>query len=192
MRSTGSAIVADRSTLAVGRPVFLRNLSVRDREPFLARTRASRRLHRPWIAPPITGKAFDDYVSRNRRADFKALLVCRREDGAIVGVWNLSQIFLGPFQNAYLGFYALAPYAGQGYMAEGLQLVLAYAFRRVRLHRLEANIQPANQRSIRLVRAAGFRREGLSPRYLKVGGRWRDHQRWAITAEDWRQPRPRP
>ena len=70
-------------------------------------------------------------------------------------------------------------------MSEGLALVLRHAFCELRLHRLEANIQPANAASIALVRRCGFAYEGLSPRYLKVGGRWRDHERWAITREDW-------
>ena len=89
----------------------------------------------------------------------------------------------GNFQSAYLGFYTGAPFMGKGYMSEGLRLVLRHAFSRLGLHRLEANIQPANRASIRLVRRAGFRREGFSPRYLKVFGRWRDHERWAIIAE---------
>jgi [ribosomal protein S5]-alanine N-acetyltransferase len=55
----------------------------------------------------------------------------------------------------------------------------------MKLHRLEANIQPSNTRSIRLVKRLGFRREGHSPRYLKVAGRWRDHQRWAMVSENW-------
>lgn len=72
-------------------------------------------------------------------------------------------------------------------MSEGLRLVLRHAFGPLGLHRLEANIQPKNRSSIRLVRRAGFRREGFSPRYLRVLGRWRDHERWAITVEAFRR-----
>jgi len=74
-------------------------------------------------------------------------------------------------------------------MTEALALVLREAFGPLRLHRVEANIQPGNRASIGLVRRAGFRREGLSRRYLKIGGRWRDHERWALTVEDWRRRR---
>jgi [ribosomal protein S5]-alanine N-acetyltransferase len=111
------------------------------------------------------------------------LVICRNEDAAIVGYFGLGQMYFGHFRNAYLGYYSFEPYAGQGYMREGLELVLRYAFGSIRLHRIEANIQPENVRSVALVRSAGFRREGLSLRYLKIGGRWRDHERWAITAE---------
>jgi [ribosomal protein S5]-alanine N-acetyltransferase len=63
-------------------------------------------------------------------------------------------------------------------------LVLHYAFTRLKLHRLEANVQPENQKSKALIKRSGFRYEGFSPRYLKVGGKWRDHERWAILAEE--------
>ena len=116
----------------------------------------------------------------------RRLLLCRASDDAILGFFNLSQIVRRGFQSAYLGYAVGKPYAGQGYMRDGLELVLRHAFTTMRLHRVEANIQPTNTSSLALARGAGFRREGFSPRYLKIGGRWRDHERWAILAEEWR------
>jgi ribosomal-protein-alanine N-acetyltransferase len=71
-------------------------------------------------------------------------------------------------------------------MKAGIQLVIARAFGAYRLHRLEANIQPTNAPSIALVKGLGFRLEGYSPAYLRIAGRWRDHERWALTVEDWK------
>ncbi len=113
--------------------------------------------------------------------------VYRRDDDALLGVINLSHIVHGVFQSAYLGYYIGAPYAGQGFMREGLALAIGHAFGRLGLHRLEANIQPANHRSIDLMRSLGFQCEGLARRYLKLAGRWRDHEHWVLLAEDWRR-----
>jgi ribosomal-protein-alanine N-acetyltransferase len=102
-----------------------------------------------------------------------------------VGVVNLDEIVYGCFRSAYLGYYAFVPYAGRGLMKQGLDLVITHAFNEMKLHRLEANIQPRNVPSKALVKTLGFRREGFSQRYLKINGRWRDHERWAILSEDW-------
>ena len=95
---------------------------------------------------------------------------------------NISNSVMGAFRSAYLGYYAFAGFARQGLMREGLRAVVKHAFGTLKLHRLEANIQPANIASIALVRSVGFKLEGYSPRYLKIFGRWRDHERWAILA----------
>ena len=95
------------------------------------------------------------------------------------------QIVRGALRSGFLGYGVVAAHAGRGYMTEGTQLVLARAFSELRLHRLEANVQPGNRASIALVRRCGFVREGLSERYPKLGGQWRDHERWAIRAEQW-------
>jgi ribosomal-protein-alanine N-acetyltransferase len=166
--------------------VRLRSLGAGDRDAFVAAMRASRAMHHAWVGPPTTAAAFGELLERARSESFEAMLVCRLEDGAIVGYFNVSQIVRGPLQSAFLGYGGVAPYSGQGYMTEGMMLVLRRAFGELGLHRLEANIQPGNHASIALARRCGFVREGFSERYLKVGGRWQDHERWAIRAEQWR------
>jgi ribosomal-protein-alanine N-acetyltransferase len=173
-------------TLRRGPRVHLRALDVADEDEFLGLVRMSRTLHRPWSYPPDTPEGFRELAAG--KPDDARLVICRNEDGAIAGYFGLGQIFFGHFRNAYLGYYGFSPFAGQGYMREGIELVLRHAFGSIRLHRVQASIQPENERSIALVRAAGFRNEGLALRYLKIGGRWRDHEQWAITTEDRRAP----
>jgi [ribosomal protein S5]-alanine N-acetyltransferase len=156
-----------------------------DEDEFLAANAASRLYHRPWAYNPLTPDAYRTYVAAlgDRKVGY---LARRRSDRAIVGWINLSEIVRGNFHSAYLGYCGYAHSAGQGYMTEALELVLREAFITHRLHRVEANIQPGNAPSIALVRRLGFELEGLSPRYLKIGGRWRDHERYALRAETWR------
>jgi ribosomal-protein-alanine N-acetyltransferase len=167
--------------------LYLRTPRRSDRDEFVSLMRISRAFHSPWATAPTDNDRFAAYLADARRADFEAMLLCRAEDEAIIGFFNLSQIVRRGFQSAYLGYAVGQPYAGQGYMRDGLELVLRYAFTALRLHRVEANIQPTNVSSLALAEGAGFSREGFSPRYLKIGGRWRDHERWAILAEDWRE-----
>jgi ribosomal-protein-alanine N-acetyltransferase len=158
--------------------------ALEDRREFVELVEASVRLHRPWTYPPADASSYRRLLERNRADNFFALLARRTEDDAIVGLFEFSEVVRGSFQNAYLGYWVGEPYAGQGYMREGMQLALRFAFSDLRLHRVEANIQPANKRSLALAKRSGFRREGFSPRYLKIGGRWRDHERWAILSHD--------
>lgn len=162
-----------------------------DRDEFLDLSRRSRRFFRGLASPLTTEERYARYVARCRTPQFVGLLVCRRPGDEIVGCVNLSEIVRGPFQSAYMGYQVFAPFAGQGYMRAALPLVLRVVFIELGLHRVEANIQPHNAASIALVKGAGFTREGYSPRYLKVAGRWRDHERWALTVENWRAARSR-
>jgi [ribosomal protein S5]-alanine N-acetyltransferase len=166
--------------------VYLRPPVRADQGEFVSVMKASRSFHRPWASAPTDEDRFAAYLADARRPDFEAMLVCRQQDRAILGFFNLSQITRGYLQSAYLGYAVGKAYARQGYMREGLDLVLRHAFLTLRLHRIEANIQPGNHASLALAQGAGFRREGFSPRYLKIGGRWRDHERWAILVDDWR------
>jgi ribosomal-protein-alanine N-acetyltransferase len=170
----------DRSTLPSAGRIYLRNVEEADRSEFLKLMRMSQHLHHPWISPPLTDAAYGAYFARTRRDDHVGLLVCNRHDDAIAGVININNIIRGSFLSASLGYYAGAPYAGQGLMREGLDLVKGYAFYTLGLHRLEANIQPDNHRSIALVRECGFEKEGMSPDFLYINGKWRDHERWTL------------
>ena len=171
--------------------VYLRPPVRADRDEFLRLNRASARLYRGRAPAMRSARVFEAYVARTRRPDFAGLLVCRRTDDQIVGVFNVSQIVRGAFRSAYLGYQVFAPYAGQRYMTAAMPLVLRHIFTTLKLHRVEANIQPGNAASLALVARAGFSREGYSRRYLRVGGRWRDHERWALLVEDWKAQRRR-
>ena len=107
------------------------------------------------------------------------------ESGELAGAININEIVRGSFRSGYLGYNAFVPHNGRGYMTTGLRAVVSRAFRQLRLHRLEANIQPDNAASRRLVKRLGFKLEGFSPRSLKIAGKWRDHERWAVTVENW-------
>jgi [ribosomal protein S5]-alanine N-acetyltransferase len=163
--------------------VYLRPPEVGDRSRFIDAVKQSVSLHRPMVAPPCDTKAYREHLKRIHSDQCAGFLVCRKSDDALVGVININEIVRSSFQSGYLGYYAFVPYQQQGYMTQGLKLVLRQAFNAMKLHRLEANIQPGNTPSIALVRRCGFKKEGFSPRYLKVQGRWRDHERWALVKE---------
>ena len=165
--------------------VFIRTPTAEDLQELLLLHQRSREFHCPWVFPPLNEQECKEYINRCQNEDFEGLLICQSTDNKIVGVANLSQIFYRAFQNAYLGYYVHADFAGKGLMLEGMRLVIDYAFNILGLHRVEANIQPENRASINLVDRLGFTKEGFSRRYLKVNGEWRDHERWALTVEDW-------
>jgi len=156
-----------------------------DEQVFLDAVRRSRTLHHPWVQPPNTPDAFRNHVSRRDGVHHVTFFIWSTNPPGLIGAANLSEIVRGAFQSAYLGYYAFEPFAGRGLMKRGLSLVIGRAFREMKLHRIEANIQPENVRSKKLVRDLGFKREGYSPRYLKIAGRWRDHERWALLSEHW-------
>jgi len=169
--------IARRVQLSIPRP--------RDRGDWQRLIQASRPFFKGWANTAATAPAYAAYLHQAAQPSSACRLIRRRADGALLGTINLTGIIRGSFQSGYLGYYIGAPFARQGYMTEALDLMLRLAFRELRLHRVEANVQPNNRASLRLVKRAGFHQEGFSPRYLKIAGRWRDHERWALLVEDW-------
>ena len=160
--------------------VHLRPLVATDQQTFLQASRKSRALHQPWIQVPTTPSQFLDYVEEMNTEDDQAFLVCRQDTQAMVGVVELRDIYYGDFQNSYLLYYAFEGQLQQGFMKQAVMQTIHHAFKKLKLHRLEANIQPDNTASIALIRSCGFTKEGYSPKFLKKGGQWRDHERWAL------------
>lgn len=156
-----------------------------DAAEFTARARESRALHHPWLFPPTEEEAYAVYADRLLGDPAReGFLVRERAAGdALAGFININNIVAGAFRCGALGYGAFAHASGRGLMTEAMDLVLRHAFGPMGLHRLEANVQPANTGSLALVRRAGFRLEGLSPDFLHIDGAWRDHERWAITSE---------
>lgn len=169
--------------------IFIRYPEESDGPKLLSLHQRSQDFHSPWAFPALTTEGILEYINRCQRDDFVGLLICMDRPQtippAIIGVANLSQILYRSFQNAYLGYYADIRFARQGFMKAGLRLVINHAFHTLGLHRLEANIQPKNEASLQVVRHLGFTKEGFSKRYLKINDQWCDHERWALTIEDW-------
>jgi [ribosomal protein S5]-alanine N-acetyltransferase len=156
---------------------LIRAVTAADADAFTAAARASRRLHRPWVQPPADAEAFARHLARFDGVAHHGFVV--EVQGELAGAIHLTNIVMGAFRSGYLGYYAFAGFEGRGLMTQGLNAVVQHAFKQLGLHRVEANIQPGNLASIALARRCGFQLEGYSPRYLKIAGRWRDHERWA-------------
>ena len=170
-----------------GEKIFLRPPTLADFHEYAALMKISKPVFRALVNQFKGRKQFNAYLQRCERDDFHGFLICRHGDGAVVGNINLFNLVRLGVQNAITGYFVGAPHVRRGYATEALQLVLRFAFRRLKLHRVEASIQPHNAASIALVKRAGFAREGYSRRLVKIAGQWRDHERWAILVEDWRK-----
>lgn len=155
-------------------------------ERWLAAVKRSRALHHPWVAPAATPWRFSQLLKKYED-DNNISLLAVNETGELIACINLNEIVRGAFQSAYVGYFAFEPSAGKGLMRQAMRLAVCYFFNEIRLHRLEANIQPTNERSIRLIKSLGFRHEGFSPRFLKIAGEWKDHERFALTREEFYQ-----
>ena len=167
-----------------GVTLSIRRIKPSDEKAFLKLARRDQEQHQPWIKVPRTKKAFQKYAETMSTDDDRGYLIIRRDTKALVGVIELRDIFLGDFKNAYVCYYAFSTQSGNGFIKAAMLAVIDIAFSKLKLHRLEANIQPQNSASIQLIRACGFTQEGYSPKFLRMNGVWCDHQRWALIKLD--------
>ena len=175
-----------------GERVLLRPPREADRAALIQVAQRSEAWLRPWSPLPPDGEEaygavfFDRVMAGASTETARRFLVVRRADEAVAGLVAITQISRGVFQSCCVGYWMGEAFANQGLMTEALRLSLGVIFDELALHRVEANIMPNNLPSLRLVQRLGFRREGLSRRYLRIAGVWEDHERWAMTVEDWR------
>ncbi|HSO00672.1 MAG TPA: GNAT family N-acetyltransferase [Candidatus Nanopelagicales bacterium] len=159
---------------------------------YLAYVERNREHLEPW-EPPRPAAYYNEAFWRARiladREDFAAdravrLAIQRRDqrDGEVIGFCNFNHVIRGAFHAATLGYSLDGAAVGQGLMFEALSAALAYVFGELRLHRVQANYIPTNERSGRLLRRLGFVVEGYARDYLFIGGAWRDHVLTALTS----------
>ncbi len=152
---------------------------VSDAAELIAMNLASREHHAPWVSPFTDHLGFDAWFGRMLTGPNRSFVARKASGNAIIGVINVTEIVWGAFRSAYLGYYGMVGRSGSGLMTAAVEQVVRYAFEELGLHRLEANIQSGNTKSIALVRRLGFQKEGFSPGYFRIDGDWRDHERWA-------------
>ncbi len=124
------------------------------------------------------------YRTEMRQGVTYSFLIFRAADDALLGGITLSNLRRGVAQTATLGYWIGAAHARQGYVTEALGAVLEFAFQRLGLHRVEAACLPGNEASRRLLLKCGFQEEGYAREYLRINGRWQDHQLFSILRGD--------
>jgi ribosomal-protein-alanine N-acetyltransferase len=102
----------------------------------------------------------------------------------LVGQLTVSSITWGSLRSANIGYWVDETVAGRGITPTAVALAVDHCFRAAGMHRIEVCIRPENAASLRVVHKLGFRAEGLRRAYLHIDGDWRDHEAFALTAEE--------
>ncbi len=185
--------VAPPSLRLDGDRVMLRPPERGDWEEWAGLRSESRRFLTPWEpswAPDSLSRgAFRRRLQRYaidwRTDQGYSFFLYRLDDGALVGGIGLSNVRRGVAETGSLGYWVGERHARQRYMSQGLQLILGFAFQRLKLHRVEAACLPHNAPSRSLLLKSGFREEGYAREYLCIDGRWQDHMLFALLRDEW-------
>lgn len=129
---------------------------------------------------PIQQELIEIYAEQKENDQAYSFGIFENETSLLVGTISLVQVMRGPLQSAVVGYALDKNYNNKGYATEAVKLVVAYAFRKLALHRVEAGVMPGNDASIRVLEKAGFHKEGIAIKNVQINGEWRDHQMLAI------------
>ncbi|TQR19726.1 GNAT family N-acetyltransferase [Psychrobacillus vulpis] len=106
--------------------------------------------------------------------------IYKSDDNSLIGSISLFHVARGPRHSAMVGYHLDQEHNGKGYTTEATKLIVNYAFEILHLHRIEAGVMPHNIGSIKVLEKAGFLKEGIAKKNIKINGRWEDHQMLAI------------
>ena len=165
----------------------VRALTIDDESAFVALAAESFQFHRKWIKLPTDSDGFKKYLSKFDNENAFFFVVCDAASSSIVGFVSVTGIEREPYHRARLGYGVFERYAKLGHISAGLEHVIDFAFGSLGLHRVEADIQPENEPSKQLVEKMGFTCEGISRGFIRINGAWIDHERWALTLDEWRR-----
>ncbi len=177
-----------------GKRTELRAPERQDWQPWAELRNGSRSFLAPW-EPSWSDDALSRAAFRRRLARYAlewhsdqgyTFLLFRLDDDTLLGGISLTNVRRGVAETCSIGYWVGARFARQGYMSEGLELSLRFAFERLKLHRLEAACLPHNAPSRGLLLKAGFREEGYAKEYLCIDGKWQDHVLFGMLASEWR------
>ncbi len=102
------------------------------------------------------------------------------DNQTIIGLIALTGVLRHSLQSAWVGYFLDKEMNGRGYMTEAVKKVVHIAFSELKLHRLEAGVMPHNIRSMRVLEKAGFEKEGIARKNVKINGKWEDHMTLSI------------
>ncbi len=174
------------NVIAIGENIHLQLPAQMHKKTFIDFVKRNKNYHEPWVYVSSDPRFYDQYIARMKMGKTLGAFVFSNIDNQFIGVINLNSIRLDPFSSATLGYYVEQTLSGKGYMKEGLKLILGHAFTKIGLNRVEVNVQPENTASIALIKSIGFAKEGFSKKYLQIGNHYKDHERWAYLAEDFK------
>ncbi|WP_406945898.1 GNAT family N-acetyltransferase [Halobacillus sp. SY10] len=110
--------------------------------------------------------------------------IFHKDTDELIGTVHLFQVLRGSLQSAFIGYFLDKDYNGRGFTTEAVRLLVNHAFVDLHLHRIEAGVMPQNKASIRVLEKAGFHKEGMAKKNVKINGKWEDHQVLAIINPD--------
>ncbi|MGH0053885.1 MAG: GNAT family N-acetyltransferase [Sphaerochaetaceae bacterium] len=157
--------------------------------PYLSYEKRNREAFRPYSVAQresyYTLGSFRDVCDRQyalyeERRMVPLLFFAKGTHQHVIALVSLNQLVWGSFRSAKISYSVDRDRFRQGYGAEAVTAVLAYAFHQLGLHRIEAHIQSTNAASLALARHLGFQEEGVAKGYLHREGQWIDHLRFAL------------